>query len=642
MGLRDRALQLLAKGIGRVPMSTSSWAIPPNWATEQYLKMYGNLGWLFGTVSRIASAVADAKWSLYTQRNGQRERVDDHVLLDLLHFVNPFQTGQELMELSQMYLDLVGECFWYLASNGVGKPAEIWVIPPQRMKVVPSQREFIAGWVYEMGTIRIPLDTKEIIQIKYPNPNDLYRGISPAQSITVDLQSELYASRWNRDFFYNDASPGTVLSYPEQITDAEYERLKEQWRGKHGGMGNAHKTAIISGSAKIEKTMISQRDMDFGELRRINRDVILAAYGVPYAILGGSESVNRANAEAAEFTFARWVVRPRLVRIREKLNEQLANRYDSNLELDFADPVPENKDMQLKEATDGVKTGFLMIDEARHLMGYNSLPDGAGQVLLTPKPGGAPPAEGGKALKVLPRPKASALVSEAAKESYWHECAEKSERRERSMVATLRRLFAKQKKEALTNLDDGAGLEVSLVNASAFKEAYMKEMLRPSSAVLLEAIDDGMRLVAPERPKQSPEFVLSAAALRWMKTRMLWAATEVGEETAKLLANELALGFGAGESISAIAGRVENVFKFNNDVRATRIARTEVITASNWGAEEGYRETGLVETIEWFAALDERLCPICDDLHGEEFSLNAGYRPPAHVNCRCIILPVVE
>ena len=135
--------------------------------------------------------------------------------------------------------------------------------------------------------------------------------------------------------------------------------------------------------------------------------------------------------------------------------------------------------------------------------------------------------------------------------------------------------------------------------------------------------------------------MLSEEALKWMKTRMLWAATEIGEATAEALARELALGFEAGESIPTIARRVESVFQFNNDVRAKRIARTEVITASNWGAEQGYKESGVVEKVEWFAALDERLCPICDDLHGNLYPLGSGYRPPAHVNCRCVILPVV-
>lgn len=86
--------------------------------------------------------------------------------------------------------------------------------------------------------------------------------------------------------------------------------------------------------------------------------------------------------------------------------------------------------------------------------------------------------------------------------------------------------------------------------------------------------------------------------------------------------------------------------------RARTIARTEIMTASNYGQLEGYRnamESGLITnaatgkymvTKEWITATDERVCPVCGPLHEKQVDWaepfpNGVMIPPAHPNCRC-------
>jgi len=77
-----------------------------------------------------------------------------------------------------------------------------------------------------------------------------------------------------------------------------------------------------------------------------------------------------------------------------------------------------------------------------------------------------------------------------------------------------------------------------------------------------------------------------------------------------------------------------------------------------------YRYSGVVRK-QWWTAMDERVCPYCDALHGvtvdveqnflslgDEFLPTGAERPlvidyedvgypPAHPDCRCTVLPVV-
>ncbi len=330
MGIRTAFKALFESEKKQAPLSYSgsygglggTFAIPPRQNMESYLRAYGEGGWLFGCVSRIAAAVAECTWHLNEiDRKGESEEVTNHAIADLLNHPNPFQTGHDLIELSQMYLDLTGESYWAI-TQGKGRK-EIWLVPPIWMRPVPGENDFISGYVAENGGWQVPFAVEEIISFLYPDPRNPMRGIGPTQSIGIDLDTESFSAQHNRNYFYNNADSGTVISYPDTMPKEEYERIREQWDSRHRGYGRAHKVAVLTGGAKIDKAMVSHRDMDFVNMRKMNREVILGAFGMPYSILGGREQGSRATTEADQVTFARWCVRPRLVRIREKLNENI-------------------------------------------------------------------------------------------------------------------------------------------------------------------------------------------------------------------------------------------------------------------------------------------------------------------------------
>lgn len=77
----------------------------------------------------------------------------------------------------------------------------------------------------------------------------------------------------------------------------------------------------------------------------------------------------------------------------------------------------------------------------------------------------------------------------------------------------------------------------------------------------------------------------------------------------------------------------KKVFKTAQN-RVEVIARTEVMRAYNQGRVHLYREMK-VEKVIWYTALDERVCPVCGPLNGQEFELEDAPPCPRHPNCRC-------
>jgi len=111
-------------------------------------------------------------------------------------------------------------------------------------------------------------------------------------------------------------------------------------------------------------------------------------------------------------------------------------------------------------------------------------------------------------------------------------------------------------------------------------------------------------------------------------------------------------GMVEGQTIDQIARRIRgtraNQFK-DGVIEATRrearaIARTAVNHTSNRTREKLYEENAdVVKGVQWVATLDARTCPECMALDGRVFKLdNVKRRPPAHVACRCTLVPVLR
>lgn len=326
---------------------------------EAQLAAMGSVGTLFSIINRLSVDTAAVAWHMHRQASGGTRssttcevcdqpgvtNVLDHPALTVWNRPNSFYTRQELVESTQQHIDLTGEG-WWLVSKMVGRPVELWPIRPDRIVPVPHPRDFLSGYIY-LGPDgdKVPLKLDEVIQIRMPNPLDPYRGMGPVQSILVDLDSSRYSAEWNRNFFLNGAEPGGIIELPTTLDDPEFETLRLRWNEQHKGVANAHRVALLELGKWVDRKF-TQRDMQFAELRNVAREVIREAFGLHGHMLGMSETVNRANADAAGVDYARYQTVPRLDRIKQALNYNLLPMFGDSMakgyELVPANPVPED------------------------------------------------------------------------------------------------------------------------------------------------------------------------------------------------------------------------------------------------------------------------------------------------------------
>lgn len=139
---------------------------------------------------------------------------------------------------------------------------------------------------------------------------------------------------------------------------------------------------------------------------------------------------------------------------------------------------------------------------------------------------------------------------------------------------------------------------------------------------------------------------------KWLDGYMIDLADEVEVESLERLKRALQDGWKAGESISDLVKKVDSVFDDFSRYRSEMIARTESIRASAQASLLTYEASGVVDRSMWIATPTDRTCDICAGLDGkiaklgEPFPFDDTYGdatgPPAHPNCRCCLVPVLE
>lgn len=136
-------------------------------------------------------------------------------------------------------------------------------------------------------------------------------------------------------------------------------------------------------------------------------------------------------------------------------------------------------------------------------------------------------------------------------------------------------------------------------------------------------------------------------AKAWITRKVFKFAYEVNQTTEQQLRAAILDSLAAGDAIPAIKKAVERIFGYAEGYRNERIARTETIGATNYGAFEAIKQSGLKCKKEWVATLDERTRDRHAEMDGETAELDQPFSnglmfpgdpdgPPEEIiNCRC-------
>lgn len=106
------------------------------------------------------------------------------------------------------------------------------------------------------------------------------------------------------------------------------------------------------------------------------------------------------------------------------------------------------------------------------------------------------------------------------------------------------------------------------------------------------------------------------------------------------LKSELTNGIIQGKSIYEVANTIDGRLDVGRS-QTQRLVRTEYMHALNQGQIESYRAKGYTK-LKWVATMDDKTSEICRKRNGKEYDIDRLPDIPAHPNCRCTMVPVID
>ena len=249
------------------------------------------------------------------------------------------------------------------------RPVELWNVPPHWVKMTPYLGN--PGYLITSPSgLTMTVSVDDMFVMKQLNPLDPFmRGLGAAESVADEVEIDEYAAKFQKRFFYNDATPPFVFLIPG-ATKEQLDVFTADWEKKHRGVDKSHRMSALGGDVTIEKLGDAHgKDMGFLESRLAMRDAVLAHFGVPREIMGITENSNRATADAAQYIYAKNVLTPRVSSREKALNMQLLSMFgDDRLVWKFDPVIPYDKEFDKSRALEGWDAGLLTKNEARGLL----------------------------------------------------------------------------------------------------------------------------------------------------------------------------------------------------------------------------------------------------------------------------------
>lgn len=131
---------------------------------------------------------------------------------------------------------------------------------------------------------------------KYHSPLGKYYGEPDYLTVLDQIYTNQKADKYNSTFFDNGARPGFAVMFENSSpNEQQISAFKQFFGSNYKGYDNAHKTILFhtgktkegESPAKIHLEKLDNiEDMSFENLKKVNRDEIIAAHGVPPRLAG--------------------------------------------------------------------------------------------------------------------------------------------------------------------------------------------------------------------------------------------------------------------------------------------------------------------------------------------------------------------
>lgn len=550
------------------------------------------------------------------------------------------------------------------------------------------------GWSTS-GFLSYPVPVEEMIHDKYVDPKNPLWGKSPLQTAAHSIETEINGIRWNLGKVSNRPGVGGIMSTPEAMTETEIDKAKERLKEKFTGL-NAHEVMILTRGLKWESGQDTVLEMDY-----VNSDThlgykICAAIGTPPQMIGIDRHATLANVGSYEKIFYTDTIIPEAESIFEALNRQWVwPDYGTSVRIWFdTSKVPalnEDRDSKLvafqalydkgypanvlnqwlELGLPDIPTGNIsFVSPSLVPMGFmgpngqtlNLVTDnvpGPDQPLLPPSEDNPPDEEPMDdpddiksrrevksclhALAKAKNPTQYAKAFDRAREPF-------EKRWSKKLNSQIRdRLMAAARRASVSSM----AMEDELERSSGELRDTMKDLWVEVADAFGETVWNSLKSTARKLTKNEADedwVPFTEDISQYIETQTAEAVRRITFTQKMWMKAQLAIHYADGLPLDDFAKRIAELGPAYSRQRSEVIARTEVVSASNYGGQVAAKDVGVAMDKEWSDSGDDRVRETHEAMNGERVPMEARYSNGAEfpgdpnlpaeerIMCRCVEL----
>jgi HK97 family phage portal protein len=656
----------------------------PSSDNKDFQKLYSISAPIYRAVQVIANNISMLPVRIM---DGETD-VTDNPEYQLFKTYNNQQTHFDFWEQTIGFLELTGEAFWLLDRDGAGKVISAYPIRPDLIEVVPSNQFVIDHYLFNKSGKAIRIESEDMFFLKYYNPTNHIRGLSPIAAAESDIILELNAVTSSKSLFERGAQPSGIISTDMDMSQGDWERTRGYISKEHVGADSKGKIMFLTHGLKWQQMQLNQRDMQYMEQRQWTKDTVSEVYGIPPVFLMQfKEASVIANADV-QYRLLWDTLKPKIKRIEQIITEMfMPNIGDAGPRIEFDLGNISALQPDIEKMADRYRVGFNMgavspndfredvlgMDRVEdemmdgHFVGSTMLPIGEiGTNFEEPEKS----IDGklnkiDKAIEDIEKKSEIEILSKEINLTNQHtkesEVEIEKQQIHRALLRIQRRvsakfekatvkLFKKQQAEIIANFGTKSFYKASAMNVGDVFDfdAWVKEFEALGEPYIMEAV----ALAAEEFARSiNGEFFLSDPRVaEYVGTRTTEYATIVNQTTKERIDKLLKRGAAENLTMNQLGSSIESYFKSQTAFRAARIARTEVVSGTNYGRFRSMKQSDRVENHMWVSQRDGLVRDTHTGVDGEvvkvgnAFNVPPGYMGdasyPSDINERCFTLPV--
>lgn len=649
---------------------SAPYTVDSAWGDQATLNtIYENLETVYRCVRFIATNLSKVPIKLFKSSlrvDGEKTEVTDDPAFDLItRRPNPFQTINEFRIETYSRLQLQGECFWHMdrGDNGTGKPSQIFADwDSAQVDIERDGRYMVDKYLLYRNGKTFVVPPEEVFFIKFFNPYDTIRGLSPLRAARHSVQLDLNAIGFNKNFFKQGMKMSGVLSTEQNLEHDQAMRFKESFEQLYAGTDKMHKIAVLWNGMKFDAIQnMGLKEAQFLELRDMNENKIIQTFGLFPEVLG----VGKATYENVKY-YRRmaWTetLMPLMNQFIEVLNMQflplLTNNALIKAEADYTniEALKEDRSQKVKDYKTGLDSKAITPNEMRKdVFGKEPFDDPELDKPIQLSSPVQPVAEDTNWYKTKGLYRNVKTVE--ARTQIWHQEIKALSADEKRFEQNIITYFNQQEDRILKAVDKYVVKKVKLHLTSEnvlFDLKQEQEILyKKSTPWIFEIYKKMADRIAREVEAGTIDYELPSVrqALGERVLKFSSFVNNTTDEKIKAIVKNI-FDENIGSELSVLRDRLTEEIKLLYDgfteTRADMIARTEVMGSRNMGLQEGMQQAKIQNKM-WITSRDSRV----RDHHqidgqvvgvNESFTLQNGSHMlyPMDINERCIIIATNE